>query len=420
MQVFKFGGASLRNEQAVRNMAAIVKRYGRQPLVVVVSAMGKTTRHLEAYIEARVHGLDADKVLQEIKDYHQQIMQGLFGKRHEIFTEVEQCFDQLADVVWDNTHYERFADRIVATGELVSSAIVTAFLQEQGLRAARVLAPELIKCDDHFGNGHVQWEETSTLIQQKVRPLLDEQIVVAQGYIGSSASGDIITLGKEGSDYTAAIFAACLDAGKVTIWKDVQGILTADPKLIPDALFIEQLSYPEASEMTYYGASVIHPKTIKPLANRNIPLFVRSFDNPELSPTCIIGTGQDDTLPAYILKKNQCLFTFRVRDYTFVDEASLALIFSTLHRLDISINLLQSSAITISVCFDHRQEHIEELLQTLKDSFSMHYMTGLDLITLKNYTAAFLEKYRPQQEVILAQQSRKNYRFLVKGRPAAN
>jgi aspartate kinase len=205
-----------------------------------------------------------------------------------------------------------------------------------------------------------------------------------------------------------------LDADKVTIWKDVPGILSADPKLIDNAKQIMHLPYTEASEMTYYGASVIHPKTIKPLANKNIPLYVRSFDDPSLAPTEILGAEQGDIEPTIIFKKEQCLITFRVRDYTFVDEKSLAMIFNTMHDLDISLNILQSSAITISVCFDYKKENIEALFDKLKDHFSLHYMTDLELITLKNYDEAYIKKFRPQSEIILEQRSRRNCRFLIR------
>jgi aspartate kinase len=275
-------------------------------------------------------------------------------------------------------------------------------------------APDLIKCSGHHQFGKVNWPLTEVNIIEEVKPKLESHIVVTQGFIGSTNSNDIITLGKEGSDYTAAIFSACLSAESVTIWKDVPGILSADPKLIQDTKQIFTLPYSEASEMTYYGACVIHPKTIKPLANKNIPLIVRSFDDPSLAPTEIRNHAGKELEPSYIVKNNQCLFTFRVRDFTFVDERSLARIFSTLYQNDININMMQSSAITISVCFDYKKVHVDALFAQLDGKFSLQYMTDLALITLKNYTPEYLEKYRPDTEVILEQRSRRNCRFLVK------
>jgi aspartate kinase len=413
MQVFKFGGASIRNAKAIRNMADIISKYGKKPLLVVVSAMGKTTRHLENYINAVAEGNVQESDIDDIHDYHKSIMQSLFHENHSVFDEVEAYFTSLKQISYDGS-YSKFYDSVVAMGEMVSSTIITAFLSLQELQASRISAPELIKCTGRFQAGKVAWPQTEDLIRLHVPSLMEENIVVTQGFIGSNSENEVMTLGKEGSDYTAAIFASCLGAEKVTIWKDVPGILSADPKLIKDTTQILHLPYTEASEMTYYGASVIHPKTIKPLANKDIPLYVRSFDNPELTPTEIYGRDKGDTEPTLILKKNQCLFTFRVRDYTFVDEKSLASIFHTMHELDISINILQSSAITISVCFDFKQIYIDALFEQLQDQFTLQYLTDLELLTLKNYSEDYLQRYRPQQEIFLEQRSRRNCRFLIK------
>jgi aspartate kinase len=413
MQVFKFGGASIQNADAIRNMATIIRNYGERPLVVVVSAMGKTTRNLEEYIDGMATGNVPSSPLDDISAYHINIMQELFDKNDPVFTEVDELFTKLLEISWDG-QYSKFYDKVVSFGELVSSTIITAFLNKEGSSSQKLHAPDLIKCTGRFQAGKVNWQETKENIATQVPPVLNDQIAVTQGFIGSSDTGEVMTLGKEGSDYTAAIFASCLDADKVTIWKDVPGILSADPKLIEDTKQILHMPYSEASEMTYYGATVIHPKTIKPLANTGIPLYVRSFDDPEHTPTEIHGKAQADLEPTIIFKRDQCLFTFRVRDYTFVDERSLASIFNTMHELDISINILQSSAITISVCFDFKQAHVDALFEQLQDQFSLHYLTNLELITLKNYNSAYLERYRPKQEIILEQRSRRNCRFLVK------
>ena len=413
MQVFKFGGASIRNAIAIRNMTDIISKYGEKPLVIVVSAMGKTTRHLEAYIDDVMMGKQQHKGIDEISGYHFNIMQELFQEDKAVFDAVNELFTDLRQVSYEG-HYSKFYDRVVSVGELVSSTIITAFLNQENISSGKLNAVEVIKCTGKFQAGKVNWRQTEEQIQSQARPLLEEKIIITQGFIGRNSQNEVMTLGKEGSDYTAAIFASCLNAEKVTIWKDVPGILSADPKLIDDTKQILHLPYTEASEMTYYGASVIHPKTIKPLANKNIPLYVRSFDDPEHTPTEIHGTDQGDLEPTIILKKNQCLFTFRVRDYTFVDEKSLASIFNTMHDLDISLNILQSSAITISVCFDFKQAHIDALFEQLQDRFSLQYLTDLELITLKNYNEDYLQKYRPQQEIILEQRSRRNCRFLLK------
>lgn len=414
MQVFKFGGASIRHASAIRNMANIIVHYGERPLVVVVSAMGKTTRALEDYTEARIAGSKAEEKLDLIKQYHGEILNDLFDSGHDIFELVDSLLNELPDVPYHVETYSKFYDRVVSTGEMVSSAIIVAFLNSINVASIKVDAPSLIKCTGNHQHGRVNWPLTRVNIMDDLPPILEESIVVTQGFIGSTGSNEVITLGKEGSDYTAAILSSCLNAKKVTIWKDVPGILSADPKLINDTKQIMHLPYTEASEMTYYGANVIHPKTIKPLANQNIPLIVRSFDNPELEPTKIQDLKGQDLEPSIILKKNQCLFTFRVRDYTFVDEKSLARIFSTLHQFDININMIQSSAITISVCFDYKKANVDSLFSQLEGKFSMQYLMGLELITLKNYSDDYLEKYRPTTEVILEQRSRRNCRFLVK------
>jgi aspartate kinase len=414
MQVFKFGGASIRNASAIRNMADVIRNYGEKPLVIVVSAMGKTTRHLEAYIDNVVEGKEQNNGIHEISGYHFNIMQELFLEEDAVFDAVKELFTDLEQISYDGLEYSKFYDRVVSVGELVSSTIITAYLNRENISSRKLNAVDVIKCNGRFQAGKVDWPQTEEQIQLQALPILEQKFIVTQGFIGSNSRNEVMTLGKEGSDYTAAIFASCLNAEKVTIWKDVPGILSADPKLMDDTKQILHLPYTEASEMTYYGAGVIHPKTIKPLANKSIPLYVRSFDDPEQTPTEIYGTARGDLEPTIILKKNQCLFTFRVRDYTFVDERSLARIFNTMHDLDISLNILQSSAITISVCFDFKQAHINALFEQLQDQFSLQYLTDLELITLKNYNEDYLQKYRPQQEIILEQRSRRNCRFLVK------
>ena len=414
MQVFKFGGASIQSPQAIRNMAEIISKYGDRPLLVVVSAMGKTTRSLESYIDTVAKQNDATEILADIKNYHFDIMHDLFDADNQVFSLINALFKDLENQKYDENDFSKFYDRIVSFGEMISSTVITSFLNSEGLTSVKLDAPEVIKCTGKFQSGKVNWQPTEILIRSKFTPIIDDKIIVTQGFIGSNSNDEVITLGKEGSDYTAAIFAACLNADKVTIWKDVPGILSADPKLIEDTKQILHMPYTEASEMTYYGASVIHPKTIKPLANKEIPLYVRSFDEPTHIPTEIKKMDDGDIEPTIILKKNQCLFTFRVRDYTFVDEKNLALIFSTLSNLDISINIMQNSAITISVCFDYKKAYIDALFSSLQDQFSLHYMTDLELVTLKNYTEDYLKKYYPEKEIIMEQRTRRNCRFLVK------
>ena len=414
MRVFKFGGASIKDAAAIRNMAQIVIDYGELPLLVVVSAMGKTTRALEACYKAVVGNEAIDYSLQQIKNYHSAILESLFEEGDPVFAGIEEYFSQLEAIRIDPDVPLRTYDQIVSFGELISSEIIRAYLDKQGLKVLLMHAPDLIITSPQFGSGKVDWQSTEENVNKLVGPELTERIVLTQGYIGGSKQGDLVTLGKEGSDYTASIFASCLNASSVTIWKDVPGVLSGDPKLVKDVRQVMKLPYKEASEMTYYGASVIHPKTIKPLANKDIPLIVRSFDSPELEPTVIGNFRNLSILPSVIYKGNQCLFSFRVKDYTFVDQRNLVKIFQKLADLNISINMIQSSAISVSVCFDYQENKVNSLLTTLNDDFTMHYNSGLELITIKNFDQKAIDCYSPQHgKILLEQKTRDNYRFLV-------
>lgn len=341
-------------------------------------------------------------------------MSSLFEDSDPVYQEVANHLRELPSVQMDHDIPLKTHDRVVSFGELISSTIIHAYLTQIGIATHLLYAPDIISTSVQFGSGRVIWPSTQSNIERSVAPLLDKSVVLTQGYIGGSKEGDVVTLGKEGSDYTAAIFASCLNANSVTIWKDVPGVLTGDPKMVEDALQVMKLPYREASEMTYYGASVIHPKTIKPLAVSGIPLIVRSFDNPELEPT-VIGDFEDIViLPNVIFKANQCLFSFRVKDYTFVDQRNLSKIFGTLEQLNVSINMMQSSAISVSVCFDQSMAIVDQLLATLKNDFSMYYNLDLELITIKNYDDRTIQNYSPTNcKILLEQKTRDNYRLLV-------
>ncbi len=413
MQVYKFGGASIKDAEAVKNVANIIKLYGKKPLVVVVSAMGKTTRALEDLL---FHKNDEsfETRWNAIKAFHFDLMKGLFSSNHPAFIEINSRFIELAQLDYKHADSTLLHAQVVSFGEIFSSVIITNYLQLLKIDSHWLYAPDVIYCTKIFSEGEVEWGTTEQAILDHITPILPDKIVVTQGYIASCAEG-VITLGKEGSDYTAAIFGASLNADKVTIWKDVPGILNADPKEINDATQFYNLPYTEASEMTYYGASVIHPKTIKPLATHKIPLIVRSFDNPELAPTIITDKGLKELEPSVIYKRNQCLFSFKVTDFTFVNEKNLAAIFKVLHDLNLPINMMQNSAISISVCFTYNKSKVDKLLSTLNATFEMYYNTGLKLITIKNYTPFALSEYTPpKSSIMMEQRTRKNYRALIK------
>jgi aspartate kinase len=413
MKVFKFGGASIKDASAIRNMGHIIEKYGVMPLVIVVSAMGKTTRALEAFYDLLESGSATDDQARMIRAYHHDIMSALIEPDNPIFDRVDEYIKELLAVEMDIQVPLRTYDKVVSFGELISSAIIHAYLAETGLAVKLIHAPDIIDTSAHFGSGRVNWTTTQNNMERLVMPVLSKSMVLTQGYIGSAA-GEIVTLGKEGSDFTAAIFASCLKAGSVTIWKDVPGVLSGDPKLVPDVRQVMKLPYKEASEMTYYGASVIHPKTIKPLALKSIPLIVRSFDNPDLDPTVIGDFADIMILPNVIFKVNQCLFSFRVKDYTFVDQRHLTKIFGALEEFNVPINMIQSSAISVSVCFDQDKLKIDQLHSGLAEHFTMHYNLDLELITIKNYDEEAIRKYMPKnRKILLEQKTRDNYRFLV-------
>lgn len=413
MKVFKFGGASLKNAQAIRNMAGIVSAYSKEPLLVIVSAMGKTTNALESILNAAKNGNSAHEI-EILKAYHLQICQELFADPSEVSTQIESIFNTLRGELGNSYPIDQVYDQVVSIGELLSSVIVEKYLGERGLPTQWLDARKFIVTDSCYREGKVQWVET----EERIKPLentLQEKILISQGFIGATPTGFTTTLGREGSDYTAAIFASCLQAESVTIWKDVPGVMSADPKRLPNAIVFDELPYKEAAEMTYYGASVIHPKTIKPLALKNIPLLVKSFDDPQLPGTKIHDCHVDHLPPLIVFKENQCLISCKVTDYTFINEQQLTTIFQALAELDLKINVMQNSAISFSFCIDFRENKITALIEALQNQFEVYYNTGLTLITVKNYDDEAFDSYRKKQGVLIEQSSRSTLQVLVKG-----
>lgn len=411
-RVFKFGGASVRNAAAIRNVASIVLPY-REPLLIVVSAMGKTTNALERVVSAFLSGRDFMPELEAIRNYHDAVLKELFAKSHPVCKEIEGDFVALAAALTPRSPDELY-DQVVSVGEIISTRIVAAFLESQGVPARWLDARQFVCTDDTYREGKVDWERTEARIRTLI-PDLDNHVLVTQGFIGRTQQGLTTTLGREGSDYTAAIFGACLNASNVTIWKDVPGVMNADPKRIPEARAFDELPFREAAEMTYYGASVIHPKTIKPLANRGIPLLVKNFDNPSLEGTRIHESTVKNLPPLIVFKENQCLISCGVTDYTFIDEQQLGLIFQALSRQNLKVNVMQNSAISFSFCVDFREDKVLDLIEELAGHFTVYYNTGLTLITVKNYDEPTYQQYRARPGVILVQSSRSTLQVLIKG-----
>jgi len=419
MKVFKFGGASVKSAAAFRNLADIICTHGdRQQLLIVVSAMGKTTNALEQVYELAYKGQDFTAALQQNWTYHQEIITALFpDQQHPVHARAAQLLSllerQLAGLkALDN--YDKGYDQVISYGELFSSTILHHFLQEQGLNNTWVDSRKYIQTDNTWREARIDWAWSERLIRRDLPALLQEQLVVTQGFLGGTNNGLTTTLGREGSDFSAAIFAYCLDATALCIWKDVAGLLNADPKHFPDTVRYPEISYQETVEMAYYGASVIHPKTIKPLANKLIPLYVKSFLQPAAPGTKICDCHFEKIAPAYIIKENQCLVSFSVKDFTFISEKNLGTIFNALSELRIKINLMQNSAISFSICTDYHPERLERLIHTLEDQFLIHYNTNLQLFTIKNYDASGIDKIVRDKEVLLEQRTRTTFQLVCR------
>ena len=421
MKVFKFGGASVKDAAAVKNVTKILSGFSEDQLVVVVSAMGKTTNALEKVVSAFMDKSgEAPKLLQEVKDFHRKIMLDLFpSANHPVFDIVNNIFVEIEWVLEEEpSKGMAFAyDQIVSTGELISTRIISAYLSLSGIDHTWLDARDVIQTDNNYREGNVNWELTEKLCRDKVMPLisLPGKKAITQGFIGGTSENYTTTLGREGSDYSAAIFAYCLEAPDVYIWKDVPGVLNADPKYYTDAQKLERMSYHDAIELAYYGASVIHPKTIKPLENKSISLHVKSFMNPELPGTVIGKDLQTKPLiPSFIFKENQLLVSISAKDFSFIAEDNLHEIFGLFANAGVKINLMQNSAISFSVCIDNDRHKAPELIGKLRESYKVLYNENLQLFTIRHYFSSTVEMLTAGKEILLEQRSRHTAQFVVR------
>jgi len=424
MKVFKFGGASVKNAEAVKNVGKVINLFN-DDLTVVISAMDKTTNALEKVVESY---MNADgkcfDYLQEVKDFHYQIMDELFGdKKHPVFEEIHNTFVEIEWEIEDapTREYDYVYDQIVSVGEIISTKIVSAYLNSIGVNNTWADVRNIIQTDNTHRDARVDWDLTEKLAQEKLylfsHPELVEgqKIVITQGFIGSSSENFTTTLGREGSDFTAGILAFCLNAESVTIWKDVPGMLNADPKLFTNTQKLNNISYREAIELAYYGASVIHPKTIKPLQNKNIPLYVKSFVNPNESGTLINeNTSEDSLIPSYIFKKNLVLISISVRDYSFIMEDHLSHIFGLFSQFGVRIHLMQNSAISFSVCVDNNQQKLTKLIEALNSKYLVKFNDNVELLTIRHYDDETIAKTTLNKEILLIQKSRNSVRMVMK------
>ncbi len=413
MKVFKFGGASVKDAKAIKNVGSILRNYSNEELLVVVSAMGTTTNSLERIVDLAVEKKNFNNELADITAYHRNALKYLELNATAAQKLIDEVIHTITIEAVKTGEYDQVYDQVVSQGEILASIILNFYLKTNGFSVEWVDARKFIFTHPPFREGKVNWKKTEAAVQP-LKNILTNKMIITQGFIGATDDGMTTTLGREGSDFSAAIFAACLSAESVTIWKDVPGVMSADPKRLPDAIVFEELPYQEAAEMTYYGASVIHPKTIKPLANAKIPLLVKNFDDLSLPGTRIHDCKIDHLPPLIVFKENQCLISCKVTDYTFVNEQQIGLIFQALMNHDIRINVMQNSAISFSICVDFRDSKIMKLVNSLSKNFEVYYNTGLTLITIKNYDATTFSEYRNRAGVILEQSSRSTLQVLVK------
>lgn len=413
MKVFKFGGASLASLERIQQVAAIVRSFPGEKILIVISAMGKTTNELEKVVQHFYNGQKetALHLLQGIEAQHLAVARELLqNPENPVYAQLQQVYTEAEWTVGETPvqSFDYYYDQLVSLGELLSTAIVSAYFNEVGLRNTWMDVRDVFRTDDNYRDANIDWDITQRNVTQKVLPLFNTlDLVITQGFIGSTDENESVTLGREGSDYSAAVFANMLDAESQTIWKDVEGLKNADPKLFPNTVNIPEIAYSEVIEMAYYGAQVIHPKTIKPLQNKQIPLFVKCFLNKDLPGTRISETADIAQLPPIIvLKQNQVLLSITSRDFGFITEKSISNIYDIFHRLKIQINLMQNAAISFSCCIDHNADKIEALIKTLQAEFKISYNEGLSLLTIRHYNQPLLDQLVQEQTRLLEQKSR--------------
>jgi aspartate kinase len=423
MKVFKFGGGILHSAESVKKIPSVIGMFPGEPLIIVVSAFGKTTNALENLItagynkEGRVR-----EILADIKKYHSEILSGLFrGLDHPVYEETQVLWDELDEIILDEPplSYSEYYDRIICYGELLSSLIVSHSLVSTGLDNKWIDVRYILKTDSAFREAAVDWEASQANADRDIRPLLDQgedkrPLILTQGFIGSDLQGRSTSLGREGSDYTASIFASLLDASEVITWKDVPGILNADPKHFRQTIKLDQISYAEATELAYYGAKVIHPKTVKPLQNKGIPLQVRSFVDLKMPGTLIhSGAEHDSSVPSFIFKFDQVLVSVSTRDLSFINEKVFNDVFSLLSRFTIHMNLVQNSALTLSFCIDDHR-HMQDLIAGLQENYIARYNKGLELITIRHFNEKAAELVLQGKQILLEQHNRTVVHYVVR------
>jgi aspartate kinase len=420
MKIFKFGGASVNSVERIQQLAAILREYRNEQLLIVISAMGKTTNALEKVAEAFYNGHkdEALELFRQIKESHLTTAKYLLVQNYlaaeaqmkDFFTEVEWLLHDKP--VRD---YDYYYDQVVCAGELLSTSIVSAYLAESGIDNQWIDVRDIFRTDSNFRDAAIDWDYSERKVKEEIAPLFEQtNIVVTQGFIGATSDNESTTLGREGSDYTAAVFANMLDAESQTIWKDVEGVMNADPKLFPEATILPELNYDEVIEMAYYGAQVIHPKTIKPLQNKDIPLYVKCFLDASLSGTVIHNKAVKGLPPVIVLKKDQVLVHLHSKDFSFVGETGVEQLYHLFGGLRIKPNLLQSGAVSLQVCLDDRAHKIEKLALAAADLFDVQVEKGLTLLTIRHYDGEVLARHTAGRQEVLRQQTTETAQILLR------
>lgn len=420
MQVYKFGGASVKDAAAVKNVTSILQQNNFNEKVVVISAMGKSTNELENVINLYYAGkADWETALNALFEKHVAIINDLYGAadKSKAIEDVKKLIDGGAKFLKENTsrNYNYIYDQIVSLGEYISTTIVSDYANSIGLSNTLLDVKQVLFTDNAYTEGKVDFKRTEEAISKKVTELVKTGFVITQGFVGSTPEGFATTLGREGSDYTASIFAYSLNAERMTVWKDVEGIMNADPKEFPEAQFISELTFHEAIEMTYYGASVIHPKTIKPIQNKNIPLEVRSFVNSGKRGSVISANANTNFLPPIIIwKRQQVLLSFSAKDFSFIAEDHLSKVFATFAENRLRINMMQNAAISFSIVVDFKKEKIENVIESLQNEFSITRNDGLSLLTIRHYNPGIIDKLTKDKDILLRQISRATIQVLMR------
>ena len=420
MKVFKFGGASINTVERIQNTGNILKSFKGEKILVIISAMGKTTNALEKVTDAFFEGRqeDALQLFEQVKESHLNMLKYLITLNwQEAENKLKDFFTETEWLLHDKPvrEYDYYYDQIVCCGELLSTCLVSIYLNEAGIKNKWIDVRDIVRTDDNFRDASIDWNYTEQKVKADIEPLFsDYDIIITQGFIGATDENESTTLGREGSDFSAAIFANILNAESQTIWKDVEGVMNADPKEFPEAEVINDLSYREVVEMAYYGAQVIHPKTIKPLENKNIPLHVRCFLKPELKGTIISNKPVHNLPPVIVLKKDQVLMQLNSKDFSFVEEKPIALLHEMFANIKIRPNLSQSGAVSLLCCLDDKTEKIEKLALAASEIFDVQLEKNLTLLTIRHYTREKFDELTKDKVILLTQRTTETVQVLMR------